>query len=165
MRVLVLLATTLWLPPQPGWIPAWSGREPLCFCVDRTLEPHRNEVLRAYATWMALAGLPWSEERDCNAPRTVAYRLTEAEFSGGFAFWPPPLFPEPLAGDIYLSKKVLQEPEYIYPLLLHETGHALGLPESFDERDVMWPYTSPQRVTPTAREVRHIRCLYAGECY
>lgn len=156
---------------NPPFRPIWQGREPIKFCVDRSMEPYRAEVIRAFLLWGIHTGLPLMETWDCTSARTVAYRLGSC--SGGLQSGctiPPGLFPEPGAGDVYLDYQTpWWHPVYrpiLLDVLLHETGHAFGMGESRVEGEVMYPFFAPPHHTDlTEWEKRLTRCLYQGWCW
>jgi len=107
------------------------------------------------------------ESYDCLASRTIRVR-TERQSMLGFACYPPPLFPEPLAGDIYLSREADWtgvNRELLLPVLSHEMGHAIGMGELWWVEDSMMnPAVAPHRFEPRPLDARIISCLYQGTC-
>jgi hypothetical protein len=156
------------LQVPPAWIPAWSGREPLRYCIDASATSYAPEIRYAFWTWKQLITLPAYEWGDCTAARTITYRAAPIG-PWGLGFFPHPFYPEPIAGDVYLNSGIpwLEHPgarQYLLPVLLHETGHAFGLPESGLPEDLMNPNVQPNRFYPSPNEVRRIRCLYDNVC-
>lgn len=152
---------------NPGYVPIWQGREPIQWCVSAEMEPFRAEVTWAFHAWAAQTGLFTRETRDCSAPRTVAYRLGDTHGYLGWTSYPAPLAQEPEAGDVILDARrdwrSAPLDGYLLPLLLHETGHALGMAEDPDRAAVMCPLVAPGKLRPLGREIRTIRFLYQGE--
>ena len=60
----------------------------------------------------------------------------------------------------FFAAKGIESPRLNAELLI---GHALGLPDSPDERNVMCPLLMPGKF-PSTVERRMMRCLYGGEC-
>jgi hypothetical protein len=121
--------------------------------------------MTAFYRWADLIQVRTEETRDCQASRTLAYRM--AEFTGGpaFAYWPG--FPEPVAGDVYLSSRInwSRQSEWTLAYLLHETGHGFGLGESEFDEDITCPRTiHPYKLVPSQREIRWMKCAYNGVC-
>lgn len=155
----ILLFLSLWIPYNPPYIPIWPGREPIRYCIDSSAEKWRPQITGSFMVWVNLTNLPWMETKDCTGYRTITYRsipyLTKYD---GFAYYPFPLFVEPVAGDIYLNE-TLVDPT---PVLLHETGHAFGMGESWEEVGVMNP--QGLSLSLSIREIETMLCLYRGKC-
>jgi hypothetical protein len=177
LTVTVLFALTVGAG-NPAYIPIWLGSEPLFYCIEPALEPLRPEILYGFWTWAGQAGVRYAETRDCNAPRTIAYRL-----GGGMplstlaiAAYPPMRLPEEQAsdghrpaGDVWLNDRIpwTSAPglgQLALAVLTHETGHAFGMGHSEDPTDVMHPDIQLGRIALSARERQAVRCLYRGEC-
>ena len=153
---------------NPPYIPVWSGPEPIKYCVSQEMEPYREEVVRAVKTWEPWVWTAFVETKDCGGMRTITYSFAVLQASIGYTQYPPPLFPEPWAGDVWIDRRlpwyVPQTREYLLPLLIHETGHALGLGESYNPEDVMFPFVGKDKKVPTLREQKMMLCLYRGMC-
>ena len=171
--ILALLAfASLPLWPQAGdnppRIPRWSGPEPVHFCIDRTMEAYRPEVLSALWAWQReTAQLIMAETRDCFAPRTISFRLAPRIWSLGWTLYPPPLTIEPQAGDVTVNADIdWNRPEIriqLLPVLIHEVGHALGMGHAFIPDSVMWPNVN-NRTALSPLDRWAFRCLYGIEC-
>jgi predicted Zn-dependent protease len=51
--------------------------------------------------------------------------------------------PDPTAGDLHINSAIawnIGQDTDLYSVLLHELGHALGMPHNSDNRSVMYPY-------------------------
>lgn len=155
------------LAQTPGYIPAWTPG-PMHWCVDASAAAYREEIEFSIRVWSLASGLAFAETNDCRAPRTIAVSVgTAASGFLGLGMFPPPLSPEPVAGDVTLSPTAPWWTPDLKPLLvatlLHEMGHALGLPDSPEPEDLMAHVIHPGRF-PGPRELRAVRCLYLGEC-
>lgn len=147
--------------------PPWQGPAPVKYCIDASMEQYRPEIHYALLKWFPHANLGLVETRNCQEPRTIAFRLGYCAQRLGCSFPPPPILPEPMAGDIYLNFNVpwwMMRP-LLVSMLLHEVGHALGMEDSMDKMDVMEPSLMPQKWDLSEREKRLVRCLYQGVCW
>lgn len=165
MRFIVGL---LFAAQVPLWYPAWSGREPLRVCVAPSAQQYRYDALRAFNTWLAHTPLEWEEVSDCGRARTIAYSVSR--FEGPFdatGFYPVPMFQEPYAGDVVLNARVdwSAQRARVLPTLVHETGHAFGLPDMRNPSYVMDATSiSTDKLLLHQDEARIMRCLYWGHC-
>ena len=152
---------------NPSWIPAWQGKDPIRYCIAPEAEKFRPEIVNAFWTWkLTFRSVPAYETRDCEGPRTIAYRLVPLWGWIGTAMYPYPLFPEPHAGDVWISNFVdwNRNRTLLAAVLIHETGHAFGLGESRDPQDVMYPFVNARRLWPSFSERRRMVCLYDWIC-
>ena len=159
---LLLTALFVLTTARPG---PWLGRETVHFCIDPSMEQHRSIVTTAFWRWKDLISLPAGETQNCNAPRTITYRLAKNMSGPALAFAPAPMFSEPLAGEVLLDTWGAwdRQAEWTLAYLLHETGHAFGLEESCMEEDLTCPHTiSPYKLFPSQREQRWMRGAYDG---
>lgn len=148
---------------SPGWIPSWGGYLGISVCVEGTAAAWRPDVLWAFNSWRVLTRVAGTEVVDCARERTVAYRESGLSGALGVGAYPPPLIMEPWAGDVWIARGL--EPELRRAVLLHETGHAFGLPDSLDTRDVMHPDVARwRRMELSSSEHRMMGCLYREEC-
>ena len=83
--------------------------------------------------------------------------------------FPPPLHPESVAGDVFIEYSVPwywpNARPYLGALLLHEVGHAMGMADSWDALDVMYPNNIVPGKPLSQKEWRVMRCLYQGVCW
>lgn len=113
----------------------------------------KSEIVRAFSEWARYAKLTFSESAQTPASRTLtvsfmsgahgdAYPFTGA-LSIAHTFYPYPVNPEPIAGDMHLNDAVMWRigaETDLFTVALHEAGHALGLGHSDNPADVMYPY-------------------------
>jgi hypothetical protein len=112
------------------------------------------EILRAMATWAAVAQIAWLPGVSATANQTVNLLFAAGEHGDGFpfdgpggilahTFAPPPISPEPLAGDSHFDDAEtwrIGSDFDVFSIALHELGHSLGLAHSDDPTAVMYPY-------------------------
>jgi len=114
----------------------------------------KAEIVRAFWEWAKYAKLTFTAVDDKNARRTLAVLFASREHGDGYpfdgpggvlahTFYPFPINPEPIAGDMHFDAdenwKIGASVD-LFSIALHETGHALGLGHSDKPGDVMYPY-------------------------
>ncbi|MGD1072518.1 MAG: matrixin family metalloprotease, partial [Bryobacteraceae bacterium] len=113
-----------------------------------------SEVLRALNEWSKYTNVIFKVGTSATAPRTVFVEFASGahgdaypfEGSSGViahTFYPVPVNPESIAGDMHLNADVdwhVGGDVDIYSVALHEAGHAIGLGHSDKPGDVMYPY-------------------------
>ena len=157
----------------PPFIPCWMGAAPICFYIDPSMEFCRDLILLALETWRRERTadnkplrLCFSETKFVGQGRTIEFRLGPLIGLLGLAMYPPPLITEPYSGNIIINNNVnWQDPRWhdlLLPLLIHEVGHALGLPESYFAESVMCPNIDYRKVNLALVDKIAVRTLYGS---
>lgn len=162
-----------------GWAGAGGGNAELTWSISGgsiALSGAAVEAIgKALAEWSRHTAVTFRRTTDTRAARSLAYSFARGEhmdpypFDGpgkvlAHAFYPADLNPEPIAGDVHLDEdepwSTGSEPD-IYSVVLHETGHALGLGHSDRPGAVMYPY---HRILTTlqADDIEAIQRLYGN---
>jgi hypothetical protein len=114
----------------------------------------KAEILRAMANWASVAQINWLPGTSATANQTVNLLFAQGDHGDGFpfdgpggvlahTFGPPPVAPEPLAGDVHFDDAEtwrIGSDFDVFSIALHELGHSLGLAHSDDPSAVMYPY-------------------------
>jgi Matrixin/Glucodextranase, domain B len=135
----------------------------------------RSEVERAFREWERYAPVQLTPGQRADAARTIAILFARGAHGDAYpfdgmggtlahTFYPSPPNTEPVAGDMHLDADEawgMGTGVDLYSVVLHETGHALGLGHSDNPGAVMYPY---YRVTGglAADDVAGIRGLYGS---
>jgi hypothetical protein len=112
------------------------------------------EIVRAMGNWADVAQITWRPGVSADANQTVNLLFASGEHGDGFpfdgpggilahTFAPPPISPEPLAGDSHFDESEtwrIGSDFDVFSIALHELGHSLGLAHSDDPSAVMYPY-------------------------
>lgn len=134
----------------------------------------QSEILRALNEWSRYAKVA-IEAPGTSPERTITIRFASGAHGDAYSFdgrggtlahtfYPLPVNPEPIAGDMHLdadeSWNVGGDPD-IYTVALHEAGHAFGLGHSDRPGDVMYPYYR-RNLTLSANDIGALRQLYGA---
>lgn len=137
-------------------------------------------VSDAFAAWSEVADIEFIQVADdgarsgLGATGDIRLFLGRIDAGGGFiGFAHPPNSGRPIGGDILISE--LQslrtrltaegDPFFLYNLLVHEIGHALGLGHSPLEQSVMFPrlIQGPGRAELDTSDIGQIRQVYGAQ--
>jgi hypothetical protein len=133
----------------------------------------RSEIARAFAEWARYSNFTIAPAVASNKARSIDIQF--ARFAHGDAypfdgpggalahtFYPAPYNSEPVAGDMHLDAdetwRVGSNLD-LYSVVLHETGHALGLGHSDNPNSVMYPYYR-QQTSLNPDDIAGIQALY-----
>lgn len=156
-----------------------AGRESSLFesmNQDRSPEEWQLDMLRAFYDWASVTNLDIAVVPDDGSAFGTPGRLQgDPRFGdiriGGNRLSPDVLAvsspPDPalagtLAGDVFVNTNIRfkDSPYDLYPVMLHEAGHALGLDHSNDSASPMFPRFNNIQTTLTAGDIQAIRGLY-----
>jgi len=137
---------------------------------DATTE---SEILRALNAWSAVTNVIFQPGTDPAGARTVLIRFASGAHGDPYpfdsagqvlahTFYPVPVNPESIAGDMHLNAAENWHAGGdidIYSVALHEAGHALGLGHTDNPGDVMYPYYRRGMVL-SANDIGAVQTLY-----
>lgn len=135
----------------------------------------QTEVIRAMNEWSRIANIVFQPGTSATGPRTLAIRFASGVHGDSYpfdgpggtlahTFYPVPVNPEPLAGDVHLDADENWHAGGdldIFSVALHEIGHALGLGHSDRPGDVMYPYYR-RGVLLSASDIGAAQALYGA---
>jgi hypothetical protein len=161
-----------------GWSPDASGNVALQYFFETLTDKIapgtvESEVERAFQVWASHANVTFSPAQAEGAVRSIdilfasgahgdAYPFTGPGGVLAHTFYPAPINPEPIAGDMHFNADEswsVGTNTDLFSVALHETGHALGLGHSGDPGAVMYPYYQIQTGL-TSDDIAGIQALY-----
>jgi len=164
-----------------GWDGAGLGSAALFYAFKNNsaqlpADSAQSEIARAFAEWSKVAKISFTPSTNTGAAKTIAILFAPGDHGDGYpfdgpggvlahTFYPAPLNPEPIAGDMHFDDSENWHTGIdvdLFSVALHETGHALGLGHSDDPNDVMYPYYK-QVTTLAAGDTQAILTLYAAQ--
>lgn len=132
----------------------------------------KQEILRAFNEWSRNTGVVFQAGANAGSPRTINIKFATGSHGDywpftspatvAHTFYPVPVNAEPSAGDMHLNNAENWNAGAdldIFSVVLHETGHALGLQHSDQPGDVMYPYYR-RGMQLSANDIRAVRALY-----
>ncbi|MCX6622074.1 MAG: matrixin family metalloprotease [Acidobacteria bacterium] len=160
-----------------GWDGPGQGSADLAFSYVELTQQVPADVLHktfelALAEWSRHVQINFRFSEDPYAPGTLSVLFAHGAhgdpypFDGpsgvlGHTFYPAPLNPEPIAGDLHFDDDENWNSVDYFSVVLHELGHALGLGHSDQPGAVMYPYY--HRATELNQEdIDAIQTLYAA---
>ena len=135
-----------------------------------------EEIVRAFNEWAKYAKLTFSPSSNTTGNQTIAVLFASGDHGDGYpfvpqggvlahTFYPFPVNPEPIAGDMHFNNDEswrIGADVDLFSIALHETGHALGLGHSDKPGAVMYPYYH-QVSSLTQEDIDAILQLYAAQ--
>ncbi|MEO8663313.1 MAG: matrixin family metalloprotease [Bryobacteraceae bacterium] len=164
----------------PYIVPRWTGWPgSLSWFIDKPtarlpLEQVEAELSRALGEWSRYIDVTFIQQHLSPAPSTIAFSFATGSHGDSYpfdgpshvlahAFYPAPVNPEDLAGNVHFDD---DEPWSVggavdlYTVALHEIGHALGLVHSDDPEAVMFPYYQSRSEQLNSDDVAAIQTMY-----
>jgi hypothetical protein len=162
-----------------GWAGASHGSAALSYDLHTAALPLAESDVRGalqavLAEWSSYAAITFTPTTQANADTSIDISFPSGDHGDGFPFTPsgavlahtfyPPPNPETIAGDMHVNYDEAWSVNgslQIYPVMLHEMGHALGLGHSDSPSDVMYPYYQGTQHLASG-DVQALRTLYAA---
>jgi hypothetical protein len=162
-----------------GWAGPSHGSAALSYDLHTAALPLAESDVRSalqtvLAEWSSYAAITFTPTTQANATASIDISFPSGDHGDGFPFTPsgavlahtfyPPPNPETIAGDMHVNYDEAWSVSgslQIYPVMLHEMGHALGLGHSDSPSDVMYPYYQGTQHLASG-DVQALRTLYAA---
>lgn len=162
-----------------GWDGPGSGASDLRYLVtttspDLSASLARGEIGRALAEWSRVIDVRFTPAASAYDARSLTVLWGPQQHGDSYpfdtqvlahAFYPAPLTPESMAGDIHFNDDhawgANDASRYdVFSIMLHETGHSLGLTHSSDPDAVMYPMYRGISTGLTETDIAAARHLY-----
>jgi cell division septation protein DedD len=162
-----------------GWAGASHGSAALFYNLHTAALPLAESDVRSalqtvIAEWSSYAAITFTPTTQVDADTSVDISFPSGDHGDGFPFTPsgavlahtfyPPPNPETIAGDMHVNYDEAWSVNgslQLYPVMLHEMGHALGLGHSDSPSDVMYPYYQGTQHLASG-DVQALQTLYAA---
>ena len=164
-----------------GWAGPGHGGAGLLYAFDSVdsklpADAAKSEIARAFAEWAKHAKLTFTPTDVVKGPRTLSVLFGSGAhgdpypFDGpggvlAHTFYPYPVNPEPIAGDLHFDAEEnwrIGADVDLFSVALHESGHALGLGHSDKPGAVMYPYYR-KTTALTQEDIGAILTLYGAQ--
>jgi len=161
-----------------GWTPDADGIAHLGYVfgaltTNVTASLVESEIVRALNSWSQYTNVAFTAGTNAAAARTIAIKFASGAHGDAYpfdsegavlahTFYPVPVNPESIAGDMHLNADEnwhVGGDLDIYSVALHEAGHAIGLGHSDKPGDVMYPYYR-RGMTLSANDIGAAQALY-----
>jgi hypothetical protein len=135
----------------------------------------QSEIVRALNAWARITNVTFQPGTIATAARTLAIKFASGAHGDAYpfdgpggvlahTFYPVPVNPESIAGDMHLDADENWHSGNdvdIYTVALHEAGHAIGLGHSDKPGDVMYPYYR-RGMSLSANDIGAAQALYGA---